>query len=274
MAGPFRAIIYTPAGDSAMDDTNDAVRVNIVAGSSSGTEYTEDDAAAANPAGGVVILIRDDALSGQTTTDGDNVAARGTDKGELYVKHADVIDVDATGQGDIPITLDGEQPIILGIATLDAAATGFGISAAAQAVDVDDTAPPTRIDTEGDATSLAADFDGAIFVRPHGPQVWSYHADGSSALTDATVHASPGAGLSLYVTDIVVSSGAATAMNIFFEEGSTKVLGPYYLEAIAGRGLSLHFQTPKKITAATALTVTTSAAIAHSVDVTGFVGQG
>jgi hypothetical protein len=101
--------------------------------------------------------------------------------------------------------------------------------------------------------------------------VWSYHSDGSSALTDAQVHASAGAGLSLYVTDIVCSTGAATAMNIFLEEGSTKVLGPYYLEATAGRGLHIQFKTPKKMTAATALTVTTSAAIAQCVDITGFI---
>jgi hypothetical protein len=36
-------VIETPNGDSAMDDTNDAVKVNIVAGSSSGTQYTEGD---------------------------------------------------------------------------------------------------------------------------------------------------------------------------------------------------------------------------------------
>ena len=76
------------------------------------------------------------------------------------------------------------------------------------------------------------------------------------------------------MTDIVCSTGAATAMNIFFEESTTTVLGPWYLEAVAGRGLALHLQTPKKITANTALTVTTSAAIAQSVDVTGFTAQG
>ena len=80
--------------------------------------------------------------------------------------------------------------------------------------------------------------------------------------------------MSLYVTDIVVSTGAATAFNIFFEEGASKVLGPYYLEATAGRGLVLHFRTPKKITANTALTVTTGAAIAHSIDITGIIAQG
>ena len=71
--------------------TSNALDVNIKSGASAGTEYTEDAAAAANPVGGALIMVRDDALSGQTTTDGDNVAARGTDKGELYVKHVDEI---------------------------------------------------------------------------------------------------------------------------------------------------------------------------------------
>lgn len=117
-------------------------------------------------------------------------------------------------------------------------------------------------------------WDGSQWVRVRADtssQNWSYHEDSSSALTDAVVKAAPGAGLSIYVTDIIVSTGAAAAFNIFFEEGSTKVLGPYYLEAIAGRGFAFQFKTPKKITANTALTVTTSAAIAHSIDVLGFI---
>lgn len=136
-----------------------------------------------------------------------------------------------------------------------------------------DSAPANRVGTDGDANRLST-TDGALYVIPCGPQAWSYHLDTSTAQTDASVHASPGAGLSLYVTDIVFSSGAATAINLFFEESTTTVLGPYYLEAVAGRGMSVHFGTPKKITAATALTLTTSASIAHSVDVTGFVAPG
>jgi hypothetical protein len=58
-----------------------------------GTQYTEDAAAAADPTGTALIMVRDDVLSAQTTADGDNVAARGTDKGELYVKHVDAIPV-------------------------------------------------------------------------------------------------------------------------------------------------------------------------------------
>jgi len=59
-----------------------------------GTQYTEDAAAAANPVGNALNLIRDDARGGSlTTADGDNVSARGTNAGELYVKHVDAIPV-------------------------------------------------------------------------------------------------------------------------------------------------------------------------------------
>ena len=163
---------------------------------------------------------------------------------------------------------------VVGYVAHDAGAAGNPVLVCGVAQNVDDTAPPNRISAESDATRLATDWDGTVFAHPHGPQVWSYHENSSSALTDASVHAAPGLGLSLYVTDIVCSTGAATALNIFFEESTTTVLGPYYLEAVAGRGLALHFQTPKKVTANTALTVTTSAAIAHSIDVTGFTAQG
>lgn len=70
-----------------------------------GTQYTEDAAAAANPVGNALILVREDARGGSlTTTDGDNVAARGTNAGELYVKHVDAIPVTDNGGA---LTVDG-----------------------------------------------------------------------------------------------------------------------------------------------------------------------
>lgn len=61
-----------------------------VTGGGGGTEYTEDAASAANPVGTVLQLIREDARAGGlTTTDGDNVAVRGNNKGEMYVKTTD-----------------------------------------------------------------------------------------------------------------------------------------------------------------------------------------
>lgn len=69
-----------------------------------GTQYTEDAAAAADPVGTALNLIRADSLAGITSADGDNVAARGTDKGELYVKHVDPIPVTDNGGA---LTVDG-----------------------------------------------------------------------------------------------------------------------------------------------------------------------
>lgn len=183
------------------------------------------------------------------------------------------------------ITIDGTVAIsslpastntleVVGDVAHNVAAAGNPVLVAGIGETMADSAPGNRADTDADAVRVATDLDGAVYTHPHGPQVWSYHENSSLALTDASVHAAPGVGLSLYVTDIVCSTGAATALNVFFEEGVTTVLGPYYLEAVAGRGLALHFQTPKKITANTALTITTSAAIAHGIDVTGFIAPG
>lgn len=73
-----------------------AVRLTDTAGDyvsvAAGTQYTEDAAAAANPVGNALIVVREDARAGSlTTTDGDNVALRGNNLGELYVKHTDSI---------------------------------------------------------------------------------------------------------------------------------------------------------------------------------------
>lgn len=182
--------------------------------------------------------------------------------------------VDVVTMPNVTLAAGTNTNEVVGDVAHDAALAGNPIVIAGAAQNTDDTAPPNRVSAEGDATRIATDWDGAVFVRPHGPQIWSYHLDTSTAQTDASVHAAPGAGLSLYVTDIIISLGAATALNVFFEEGASKVLGPYYLEAINGRGMHIKFGTPKKVTANTALTVTTSASVAHCVDVTGFTAPG
>jgi hypothetical protein len=183
-------------------------------------------------------------------------------------------DVDVLTLPNVTLAAGTNTNEVVGDAAHDAAVAGNPVLIGGSAQDMDDTAPPNRVSAEADVTRLAVDRDGGLFVHPHGPQIWSKNLNGSLAYTDESIHAAPGAGLSLYVTDIVFSSGAATAINLFFEEGASKVLGPYYLEAVAGRGMHLRFTTPKKITANTALTATTSAAIAQSIDVMGFTAAG
>jgi hypothetical protein len=155
----------------------------------------------------------------------------------------------------------------------DGAAGGNPVPIGASAETMADSAPANRVSADGDISRLSV-TDGALFVIPTGPQRWSYHENSASALTDAEVHAAPSSGLSLYVTDITISIGAATAFNFFLEETTTTVFGPHYLEAVNGRGIHIRFGTPKKITAATALTITTSAAISHGIDIAGFIAPG
>lgn len=173
-----------------------------------------------------------------------------------------------TLSGDTAVTLDGET-----VTTTTVGTVAHGGS---------DAGNPLKIGGRADSTFQAAVTDGqrvdALFdvygvqrVRNDQPNRWSYHENSSSALTDAVVQAAPGAGLSVYITDIVFSTGAATACNIFLEESTTTILGPYYLEAVAGRGLVTPLVTPHKCTANTAVTVTTSAAIAHGLDIKGFI---
>jgi hypothetical protein len=73
--------------------TNDSLNVAIVDGSGNqitsfggGTQYTEDDAAAANPTGTAPILVRADSPGTITSANGDNVAQRGTNYGAAYVQ--------------------------------------------------------------------------------------------------------------------------------------------------------------------------------------------
>lgn len=217
-----------------------------------------------------------------TDTDGNlqidvlSIAAGDTNIGNVDVVTLPALVAGSANIGDVDIASGPTGSSALqaqGTAAHDVATVGNPVLIGAQMETMADSAPGTRASTDADAVKVAS-TDGALFVIPTAPQMWSYHENSSSALTDTSVHAAPGSGLSLYVTDIVVSTGAATALNVFFEEGASTVLGPYYLEAVAGRGLAIHFGTPKKITANTALTITTSAAIAHGIDVTGFIAPG
>lgn len=81
---------YTNANPVAvrLTDTN-----GDYVGAGAGTQYTEDAVSSSDPTGTQLIARRRDALAGETSTDGDVVALNSTNKGELYVKHADAISI-------------------------------------------------------------------------------------------------------------------------------------------------------------------------------------
>lgn len=75
----------------------------------SNVQYTEDAPSAADPVGTSLNLIRADTPAAVTNTDGDNISARGTNKGELYVKQLDAIPAEVgtttiAGQTTVAVT--------------------------------------------------------------------------------------------------------------------------------------------------------------------------
>lgn len=222
-----------------------------------------------------------DDASPDSVNEGDGGAARMSANRNIYTTIRDAagnergLNISANGNISIDtVTTITTVSTVTTVSTLtgggvahDSADSGNPHKIGFKAYSPDGTTPGTAV-AEGDRTDAKADLDGRQYVNGEHPNHWSYHEDSSSALTDTTVKAAPGAGFELVITEICVSTGAATALNFFLEEGSTKIFGPIYLEAVAGRGMV--WRGNKHITANTAVTITTSAAIAHSIDIQGY----
>lgn len=151
----------------------------------------------------------------------------------------------------------------------DSADSGNPLKMGAKAYSPDGTTPGTAV-AEADRTDLKADLDGRLFVNPRSPLQKHKHLDGTTAYTDESLVADPGDGFQVVITSIIFSSGEAVAINFFLEEGATKIFGPIYIEAVAGRGfVSGPIHLP--VTASTAVTLTTSAANDQSFDMDYFI---
>lgn len=116
-----------------------------------GTQYTEDAAASANPVGSALILIREDARAGSlTNVDGDNVAARGNNKGELYVKHTDSVAITAASVLDVQ--LEEQLDYDTGGGTVAVSLVGVALPASGGPVAGGTATNPLRVDPTGTTT--------------------------------------------------------------------------------------------------------------------------
>lgn len=177
------------------------------------------------------------------------------------------------GDYEIPqISANGEQWVRLAGELADDAAFTLGttrvVPNGAVAVNMDGT-DPTAVSAEGDAAALRSDPNRILLVQQTHPRFFRASADYASAQTNASVVAAPGASLSLYITDIIISNGA-TAGNITLLDGSggTVVLELY---PAANGGLAHSFRNPIKLTANTALCITSTTVTTHTVTVTGYI---
>ena len=169
-----------------------------------------------------------------------------------------------------PLTFDGGGFLRVrqqGTNPHDSAASSNPMMISGVAETPDDTAPTNQVSAEGDQTSLVVDRDGALYTHPHPPRIWHTATEFTTAQTDTTVKAAPGSGLSLYVTDIYVAANAAVTVTL--EEGTSTLKFRFYASA-AGQTANRNLTVPMKLTANTALTVTTSAAATCTVSVSGY----
>lgn len=134
--------------------TSNAINAFITGGSSSGTQYTEDAAAAADPVGNAVILVRKDTPSTTVSADGDNIAQRGTNYGAAYVTLLDT--------GGTAVSVGGGTQY-----TEDAAAAADPIGNALIVVRKD--TPSATVSTDGDNIALRGTNFGAVYTTALDP---------------------------------------------------------------------------------------------------------
>jgi len=151
----------------------------------------------------------------------------------------------------------------------DAADSGNPIKIGGRSVNFDGTAPGTAT-AEADRADFITDVYGRQFVETTHPNLWDVSADYAAAQTNTSVKAAPGAGLSLFITDILISNGA-TAGNVTLLDGSGGTVKWETYPAING-GCVSNLRTPIKLTANTALCITSTTVTTHSITICGFVG--
>lgn len=151
----------------------------------------------------------------------------------------------------------------------DSADAGEPVKIGGKAKETDGTDPGSV--AEDDRVNAHFDRNGRQLVNTAHPNLWSVAENHSTAQTNNALKAAPGANLSLYITDVVISNGA-TAGNIKFVEDTagTPVDVIEVMYFAANGGAALHFKTPIRITANKDFGFTSVTSTTHSITVCGY----
>lgn len=169
----------------------------------------------------------------------------------------------------IAIANDANAITAVGTVADDATTPGAPVMIGGSAVETDGT-DPTSVSAEADVARVRTDRNRRMLVNTFHPNLWTVTPSAySSAQTNAEVKAAPGANLSLYITDIFVSNGA-TAGIITLLDGSGGTVKFRAYCAVNG-GAVLNLATPIRLTANTALCITSTTVTTHSVTISGFI---
>lgn len=173
------------------------------------------------------------------------------------------------GDTDVTSVIPGTAATNLGKAEDAAHASGdVGVMALAVRKDV---AVATAAAAD-DYVPLQTDAEGRLWVNDRPPVIWSAFHDAAAAHTDIALQAAPGAGLSLYVTDFIVTNDSTLAITIKLEEdtasGKTAKTAIQYVPKDGG--FVMKFETPIKLTADKDLGFTSTGTSNFGVEVHGF----
>jgi hypothetical protein len=216
----------------------------------------EDGAHTSGDVGVMALAVRTDTPANRSGTDGDYEPIQ-ISAGRVWAS-ATVTSLPASTN-----TLE-----VVGDAADDAAAAGNPVLNAGYSIQTDGTDPGV-VSAESDVATLRTDMQRNLLVNITHPRLFRASADYASAQTNATVQAAPGAGLSLYVTDVIISNGA-TAGNITLLDGSGGTVLLEIYPAVNG-GVAHSFRNPLRLTANTLLAITSTTVTTHSVTVTGYI---
>lgn len=150
----------------------------------------------------------------------------------------------------------------------DSADAGEPVKIGMKAYELDGTAPQTAV-AEADRVNAISDLIGRQYIATEHPRFFHVSVDYASAQTNASIKAAPGAGVAIYITDIMISNGA-TAGNITLLDGSGGTVLFELYPAING-GVSLNLKNPIKLTDNTALCITSTTVTTHAVFISGFI---
>lgn len=197
---------------NASSDASGVLNTNAIA--TAGTQYTEDAAAAANPVGSVPILVRKDTPSATVTTDGDNIAQRGTDFGAAYTTIL-------TSTGTVVDTFGGGTQY-----TEDAAAAANPVGNM-QIARRKDTLSAVEVSADGDNIAVNATSKGEVYVKQtdavpitdnSGSLTVDYATTGSGNATGAVRVELPTNG-----TGVIATVGAVTAITNALPAGTNAI---------------------------------------------------
>lgn len=198
-------------------------------------------------------------------------ANSGVDIGDVTINNASGGSAVNIQDGGNSITVDGAVTAsnTAGDVAHDSSDSGNPVKVGGKAYNFDGTAPGTAV-AEGDRAQVITDVYGRPFVETAHPTRWSVNENHTTAQTNNELKATPGAGLRLYITDIILSTDTAMNIKLVEDTGGTPVTiaGPYYFAA--NGGMHTNFRNPIPVTADKNLGFTSSAAGNHAVTINGY----